>query len=858
MTHPRTGRATFTASQILLALALALVALPAMAQSTDDCFGCHEDPSLTTMDGDTVAVMSDHFENSIHGFLSCTDCHTQSADYWDIPHFDRYEPVDCSQCHEAATRSFRESFHGRALSHGDPSAPSCADCHGENTNPHRMQPLDTRTAENACQRCHESEADAYDTSVHFAAAQEGLESPGCVSCHPTHGTSLPPSTGAVNRLCESCHTNAMEQVWRGEHKDVADQLQGQMSCASCHDVHATHKPELSGNTLEACMECHPGYDEQFAGSVHEELLADGGMNCISCHRTHQVTDARETEEFGCGACHVEAEEEYRTSAHRMARLRGDNVAATCADCHNGHHVLAADDPQSPVYHSNIPGTCGDCHSDQTVMTSDYVRLPISLPSYEASVHGQGLEEGKYTAACTDCHGVHALQSANEPTSMVARQNIAQTCSQCHDEVADAYVGSVHGRAVNHGIKDSPTCTDCHDEHLIIETEDPDSPVSRAQQATVGCAQCHEDPEMAARYGLPREVVASYQDSYHGWAMRRGGEAVATCEDCHNTHNIRSHLDPTSSIHPNNVVETCGRCHDNSNPKFAASYSHLAAAEKRAIHDWVRLIYIWLIAIVLGGMAVHNLIVMIREWRADYRKHKRKPAVERMTKNEVWQHIVLAVSFTGLAITGFALRFPEAWWVDMLKAFGMTEEVRRILHRALGTILLGASVYHVIYLMGTSRGRMLVRAIFPKLRDATEAGQNMLYQMGLRKNPPTYGMYDYTQKAEYWALIWGTAVMGITGIVLWFPELATGWLPVWIVRVSETIHYYEAILAVSAIIIWHFFFTIFLPKEYPMSWIWITGRMEKDEWKHHHGREPEETGRAPKMLPPMDDGENGAD
>jgi cytochrome b subunit of formate dehydrogenase len=180
---------------------------------------------------------------------------------------------------------------------------------------------------------------------------------------------------------------------------------------------------------------------------------------------------------------------------------------------------------------------------------------------------------------------------------------------------------------------------------------------------------------------------------------------------------------------------------------------------------------------------------------------------------------------------------------------MDEETRRIIHRILAVGLVVASFYHVFYLIATRRGRTLLRAIFPKMRDATEAMANVAYYMGLRKQPVKFHMYDYTQKAEYWALIWGTAVMAITGAVLWFPEATTSFTPAWVVRVAATIHFYEAILAVGAIIIWHFFFTIFHPKQYPQSWIWITGRMTVEEWEHHHGREPEETGEMPEVLPP---------
>jgi len=822
------------------------------AQTAEDCFGCHEDVTLEAEDGRLVGVDAAAYAASVHGDLDCIDCHAQPADYDDIPHYEVYQRVDCADCHAEDTRSFQASFHGVALSHGKQGAPNCASCHGIGSDPHRIQPLDMRSAEESCRRCHKSETNRYDTSVHYAAAKQGKGSPGCVSCHPTHGAAFPPSVGAVNSLCVSCHKDAMESLRRGGHRGQEEML-GVISCSSCHDVHATHKPHLDSGVLRACNECHIGYQRQFEGSVHEKLFAEGRMNCLSCHRTHLIEDASEREDYGCGRCHVDVEREYRSSAHRIARLRGEEVAATCADCHDGHRVLAAENPESPVHHSRIPEMCGKCHTDITVVTTDFVRLPISLPSYEKSIHGKGLVNGEHTAACTDCHGVHNLQSASSPTSTIARENLARTCGNCHRKVAEEYLDSVHGRAVGHGIKDSPTCTDCHDEHLILATESPESPVSRTNQASETCARCHEDPAMAARYGLPLEVVKSFEDSYHGWAIQRGGTAVAVCVDCHTKHDIRSRLDPKSTIHPDNVVRTCGRCHPKANRKFAASYTHVLARGRMMIHDYVRLVYIVLITLVIGGMIVHNLIIFLHELRQHYRRKKGRPAVLRMTKSELIQHMILFVTFTGLAVSGFALRFPEAWWVKIIAWLGFNEEGRRIFHRIMAFLLIGTSLYHIYYLAATGRGRMLLRAILPRWNDVREAIANLGYYIGKRKRPPTFGMYDYTQKAEYWALIWGTAIMGLTGLILMYPTIATSWLPAWVVRVSETIHFYEAILAVSAIIVWHFFFVIFLPREYPMSWTWITGRMDREEWEQHHGREVEETGHEPVTLPPEESG-----
>ncbi len=651
----------------------------------------------------------------------------------------------------------------------------------------------------------------------------------CLDCHTQFGDfeDIPHFESFEKVDCGSCHENEKDQI------HTSGKTNGEISCISCHGKHDIQSPENYTEIINACTYCHKHIENDFSGSVHESMISEDGMNCLSCHKSHRIKDNHEANDFGCGECHDDIEDEYRTSTHSLARLHGDNIAASCDDCHGGHHILYTSDPLSPVSHHEIPNTCGKCHADKAVITSDYVRLPISLPRYKESIHGADWKLDKQTAVCTDCHGVHNLQSAIAPTSLIHKQNLAITCGKCHEKESAEYRNSIHGRALAHGVTDSPSCTDCHDEHLIFKIDDPRSKVHPGEQASQTCASCHEDPEMAARYGLPAEIIESYKDSYHGWAVKRDGAAAASCIDCHNTHDIGSLMDSTSSIHPTQVVKTCARCHPKANATFAASYSHVLARGKMMVHDWVKIIYIILIILVLGGMFVHNAILFIHDLKDHYISVHQQPTIMRMNRDEVIQHLLLALTFTGLAITGFALRFPDTWWVRIITEIGLTEENRRLTHRILAILMVFASFYHMFYLFLTQRGRMILRAMMPVLNDIKQAIENVGYHLGLKTNKPRFGMFDYTAKAEYWALIWGTVLMTITGLVLWFPAITTSWLPAWVVRVCEVVHFYEAILAVSAIVIWHFYFVIVSPREYPMSWIWITGRMPRDEWEELH-------------------------
>jgi cytochrome b subunit of formate dehydrogenase len=176
--------------------------------------------------------------------------------------------------------------------------------------------------------------------------------------------------------------------------------------------------------------------------------------------------------------------------------------------------------------------------------------------------------------------------------------------------------------------------------------------------------------------------------------------------------------------------------------------------------------------------------------------------------------------------------------------GMTEPVRATLHRVFAVVMVVSSVYHTWYLFALKRGREELRAMLPGIGDVREFVANLLFYTWRSPKKARFGRYDYTQKAEYWALIWGTAIMALTGFILWFPAQAVKILPSWAVPAAQTIHYYEAWLATLAIIIWHFFFVIFHPEEYPMNWTWLTGRMSEDSVKHHHTRWYEEELSAP--------------
>jgi cytochrome b subunit of formate dehydrogenase len=127
-------------------------------------------------------------------------------------------------------------------------------------------------------------------------------------------------------------------------------------------------------------------------------------------------------------------------------------------------------------------------------------------------------------------------------------------------------------------------------------------------------------------------------------------------------------------------------------------------------------------------------------------------------------------------------------------------------------------------------------MLPRPQDARDAAANLLHLAGLRPTPPTFEHFGYIEKAEYWALVWGTVVMTVTGVVLWFENQALRWLDKWVLDLATIVHYYEAWLAFLAIMVWHVYQTVLNPDVYPMNWTWITGRISDQQLRHEHAAE----------------------
>jgi cytochrome b subunit of formate dehydrogenase len=629
-----------------------------------------------------------------------------------------------------------------------------------------------------------------------------------------------------------------------------------LGCVACHEgFNSGELPHAAKITPVNCLSCHEGnHLDQYSKSVHAKLDADKkpSASCIDCHTQHAIQkvtdlDPVRRKEFAlstCTRCHQSEGNHFASSDHSKALASGVKGAPTCVDCHGEHGVRASSDSLSSTSRIHVSSTCLACHLDNPEVRSRVGPSAGFIKSYENSVHGMAIKAGNEAAAtCIDCHTGHEVRKGSDPQSGVAKKNIAATCAQCHGDIREQYEQSIHGTSLAKGVNAAPTCTDCHGEHFILSPKDKRSPVSAGNVSTQVCTPCHSSVRLTEKFGLAGDRFESFQDSYHGLAGRAGSMVVANCASCHGVHDIKPSTDSTSSISPKRLAQTCGKCHPGANENFTKGAVHVLPSSKQdSLLYFVSSSYIILIIMVIGGMLVHNILDFLKKSRRQlaYRRgelqrtHVGHRLYLRMTLQERLQHAVLLVSFISLVLTGFALRFPDAWWVASIRSLSSWMfDLRGIVHRCAAVALIGAGAYHLYYIFFVPRGKQLLRDLLPRRQDILDAVMVLKYNFGFSRTKPKFGRFSYIEKSEYWALVWGTVVMGLTGFILWFDNSSLRLITKLWWDVARTVHYYEAWLATLAIIVWHFYFVIFNPDTYPINLAFWKGTLTEEEMEEEH-------------------------
>ena len=713
----------------------------------------------------------------------------------------------------------------------------------------------------------------------------GLVAPVFAAEPPKPSAPAPNSTAS----CLECHSDEKLTMKKAgqklllfiDEKVTAKSAHRSLECIDCHEkFDGESSPHLKPMVSVECVSCHENTAKKHAFHPRIALTpmpAGEDTSCTGCHGKHDTAGIKSAafvfksaQIAACGKCHEKARDHFAASAHGKALATKAANSPDCLTCHRQPVVALA--PAKPTLAQKLAQTkqCESCHVGKESVAGQALRGTKFVSSFDRSVHGAALIGGNVEAAnCVDCHGAHEMNRAMVASAQMNKLHVADACAQCHEKVAAEFSESAHAVALRKGNVESATCTDCHGEHDIRKHSDPTSPSSAKNVAQQVCGNCHASLRLTQKYGLPSQSFQTFADSFHGLAVRGGAVEVVNCASCHSSHGIKSQKDPTSTIHAANLVKTCGQCHEGATARFAIGKVHVSPETadgkdgSSPILYLISSIYVLLIVVVVGGMGLHNALDF-------FKKLRRKLAIQkgliepehvahrlylRMTVHERMQHGVLMLSFTLLVVTGFMLRYPEAWWVVGIRNVSARAfEWRGWAHRLAGVVIMVAGVWHLGYLAFTIPGRALIRDLLPRWRDLTDPWAVLKYNVGLAPAKPLFPRFSYIEKAEYWAMMWGTGLMGITGIVLWFDNTSIGLFSKLGFDISRTIHFYEAVLATLAIIVWHFYFVIFNPDVYPMNLAWLTGRMSEQELLEEHPLQLAElrAQEAAKRAPPSPD------
>jgi len=819
-----------------------------------DCSMCHDD------DKGPIAM----YWESTHGVEvkkgnalapHCQDCH---GNHYIIPLAERNSaispfniPAMCAQCHaegapveraydlpqEDVLGRYKESMHGEGLyKQGLVVTAVCTSCHtGHHVLPHTDERSTIHQANvvATCEKCHGQIEEVHRKVIAGELWEKEGIVPICVECHAPHeARRVFYDQNMSNRDCLSCHADP-EKVPAGARPsllvDVTD---------FNHSIHA--------RKAVSCAQCHTGATPSLTRSC--ETIAEK-VDCSICHEAMVLDYQGGTDQAGVM---------HNGGIHGKLHRIGDPNAPYCTDCHGDHgtleHSVPEDAPptiqalvrESPTFRRNVPELCARCHREGAPAAQRYLGPEEKvIERYTMSIHGKGLLQSglTVTAICTDCHTPHKELPHTDPESTVSQMKIAETCGKCHDGIYEKYRRSIHSEEGNpeyvqlRGMPGLPHCNDCHSSHTMARTDVPEFKLGIMDQ----CGKCHQ------------EVTKTYFDTYHGKASSLGDTTKAKCYDCHGAHNILPVTNPDSTLNRNHIVETCGRCHPGSHRQFAGYLTH---ATHHDPEKYPALFYaFWGMTILLVGtfslFGLHMIAWLPRSWklRRQYSREIAEMPVESGTKQyrrfpRFYRvlHFTVIVSFFGLALTGMTLKFSYTGWAQALSRILGGAESAGVIHRVCAVITFG---YFFAHLWDVFRGffasKKSIRGYFygpdtilPKPHDAQELVATLKWFFG-RGPMPRYGKWTYWEKFDYLAVFWGVAVIGSTGLTLWYPEFFTRFLPGWSINVATIIHSDEALLATGFIFTIHFFNTHFRPEKFPMDPVVFTGRMSLRELKHDRPR-----------------------
>jgi thiosulfate reductase cytochrome b subunit len=256
--------------------------------------------------------------------------------------------------------------------------------------------------------------------------------------------------------------------------------------------------------------------------------------------------------------------------------------------------------------------------------------------------------------------------------------------------------------------------------------------------------------------------------------------------------------------------------------------------------------------VFGFFGIHTLLWLPRSIRQMLKKNKEEKEekeddgtlyIKRFNTQQRVTHIFVIVSFILLALTGMAIKFSTMPWARFIAEFFGGVHGAGLVHRAAAIITFGYFFYH-LYTLYLEKRRLKVswlRFIFNdsslmfNWQDVKDFGATMKWFFGFGARP-NYGRWTYWEKFDYFAVFWGVAIIGLSGLMKWYPEYFTYILPGWAINVAGIVHSDEALLAVGFIFTIHFFNTHMRPEAFPMDKVIFSGLVPLEEYKIDRPRE----------------------
>ncbi|MDH3317929.1 MAG: cytochrome C [Gammaproteobacteria bacterium] len=672
-------------------------------------------------------------------------------------------------------------------------------------------------------------------ATHAQTGEELLDSKGCLGCHAMDSRKVGPALKDV--------AAKYKDEPQAESKLIAALKEGKG-----HPVKAdASDAELRAIVQHILTAQAPSAKSAEPVAAEPAAVKPDNATCLGCHGNEGF--AMPGADGKMRSLHVR-QENFESSVHGKRQ---------CVECHKDITQI----PHQKVAQRKV--SCVQCHealwatAQKENKTAENARLGVvvsQIEKYMHSIHARPSrdDQSRTNATCYNCHDAHYVYPKGSAARTEWRLSIPDACGKCHAKQREAYATSVHGKEVLENRDPSAAvCSDCHTTH-DIETPEADS--SRLV-ITKNCGSCHA------------ESLRTYTETYHGQVNTLGYAYTAKCFDCHGSHTIQRVSEPESMVHPARRLETCRKCHAEASVGYASFEPHATS------HDFSRYPQVWIatkfmIALLVGVFVffwTHTALWFYREYR-DRQQGKARPHVvadeslqlqgkQYQRFGPVWRlaHLVFAISVMTLVLTGMAVFFADTTWAKVVAgAFG-GPKIAAIVHRTAAAIMLSIFFVHLVYL--TARIARHWRSfrwfgptsLVPTWQDLKDIGAMFAWFFG-RRPRPEFDRWTYWEKFDYWAVFWGMAIIGGSGLMLAFPTATASVLPGWMFNVATIVHGEEAVLAAVFLFTVHFFNNHFRPDKFPLDLVMFTGAVPLEEFRREHALEYQrlvETGQLAKHL-----------